>query len=285
MEAQKVKVLIVNADDFGLNDATNEGIVESHVAGAVTSTTLMVNAPRAERAAELARQNPRLGVGLHFNLTWGRPLSAAASVPALVDGGGNFLSREALARRLLLRKVPLWQVTRELEAQAKRLAELGLEPTHADSHQHIHAFGVVFAAVARHCLAAGVPMRVPWVAPDADASLRRRIKRFMLGALLDRATAPWRNQVRWNDGLGSVFDVGAQGGPLGDADYERVLARARGRAFELMVHPVTNALAMDGYTRIGAVSEAEWRYLRTGRLTAVARAAGFRLATYRDLPA
>lgn len=280
---RSLRMLIVNADDFGLNDAATDGIVESHRAGTVTSTTLMVNAPAAERAAALARENPALGIGLHFNLTWGRPLSAPGDVPALVDADGAFLPREKLARRLLLGRVPTRQVAAELQAQLRRLDELGIRPTHIDSHQHVHAFGAVFLAVARHCADASIPMRVPWVAADQNVSIGRRLRRALLRSMLARSTARWRGRVCWNDGLGSVFDLGAHGEPLEDTHYRRILSRARGDCFELMVHPVTDARAMAGYTRIGEVAEAEWRYLRTGRLVEVARAMGFRLGSYRDL--
>jgi hypothetical protein len=101
--------------------------------------------------------------------------------------------------------------------------------------------------------------------------------------MLARATKRWRGHVRWNDDLGSIFDVGADGAPLQDEIYRHILQRARGQAFELMVHPVTDASAMEGYTRIGRVGEAEWRYLRSGTLASIARETKFRLGNYRDL--
>ena len=57
--------LIVNADDFGLSPSVNEAVVRAHRDGILTSASLMVNAPGFAEAVELARANPRLGVGLH----------------------------------------------------------------------------------------------------------------------------------------------------------------------------------------------------------------------------
>jgi predicted glycoside hydrolase/deacetylase ChbG (UPF0249 family) len=212
-------------------------------------------------------------------------LSAPDDVPALVGPGGAFLPRERLARRLLLGRVPTRQVAAELQAQLRRIDDLGIRPTHVDSHQHVHAFGAVFSAVARHCADAGMPMRVPWVATDYGVSAGRRLRRALLRTLLARSTARWRGRVCWNDDLGSIFDLGAHGEALEDAHYRRILESARGQCFELMVHPVTDARAMDGYTRIGEVAEAEWRYLRTGSLVEVAQTMEFRLGSYRDLAA
>ena len=95
--------MIINADDFGLTDGLSEGIVEAHAGGVVTSTSLMVLAPAAERAARLARDQPRLSVGLHV-------------VDERLD-----------------------QPAREFERQLERFRELiGRDPTHVDSHHHVH---------------------------------------------------------------------------------------------------------------------------------------------------
>ncbi|MBW8312220.1 MAG: ChbG/HpnK family deacetylase [Rhizobium sp.] len=278
-----MKLLIVNADDFGLNAAANAGIIACHQAGSVTSTTLMANAPGFDEAVALARANPALGVGLHFNLTWGEPLAGAAQVPSLVGEDGRLLSREPLGRRALLGRLVPAELRRELDAQFDRLQDHGIAASHVDSHQHVHAFGPVFAAVAMHCQARSLPMRVPWVAADRQSSPARRLRRAVLSALLSRATRRWQGRVRWNDSLGSVFELGEAGARLEDAHYRQLLARATGPVHELMVHPVTSAEAMQGYTRVGPVAEAEYHYLRQGRLAALAAEAGYRLGNYREL--
>jgi len=277
--------LIVNADDFGLNAAANAGIIECHQAGSVTSTTLMANGEAFAEAVALAKDNPGLGVGLHFNLSWGRPVSEPARIPALVDDRGCFHSRGELARRSLLGRLPREQVELELDAQLGKLRVHGIEVTHIDSHQHVHAFGPVFAAVATRCEREGLPMRVPWVAREEGTRLKRRLRRSVLALLLRRSVACWRGRVRWNDGLGSVFDIGANGQALAADDYRRVLSAGSAEVFELMVHPVLSASAMEGYTRVGPVAEAEYRWLRTGELARLAEDLGFRLCSYRDLRA
>ena len=78
------KLLIVNADDFGLCKAQNYGIIEAFNHGVVTSTTAMVNMAAVEHAALLSAAAPELAVGMHFVLTLGRPLSP---MPGLVRDG------------------------------------------------------------------------------------------------------------------------------------------------------------------------------------------------------
>lgn len=80
------KLLIVNADDFGLSKGQNYGVIEAYQHGVVSSTTAMVNGGGAEHAAALSRQYPGLPIGLHFVLTHGRPLGA---MPSLVNERGE----------------------------------------------------------------------------------------------------------------------------------------------------------------------------------------------------
>lgn len=280
-----MKLLIVNADDFGLNAAANAGIIECFQAGSVSSTTLMANAPGFAEAVTLAKTNPGLGVGLHFNLTWGKPLLGLPAVRTLVDSAGNFRDRGRLGRQALLGRLPEDAVEQELEAQFQHLRSHGLRVSHVDSHQHVHAFGPIFSAVAKLCARERIPMRVPWVASGQAGSLARRARRAVLAAALGPSVRRWRGRVRWNDGLGSVFDFGNAGGNLSIANYSEILKSARSGVFELMVHPVTSAAAMEGYTRVGAVGEAEYRWLRRGELGELAQSLGFRIGSYDDMPA
>lgn len=99
--------LVVNADDFGLAHGVNDGIIEGHVSGIVTSTSLMVLRPAAGEAAELAIRHPELSVGLHFE--------------------DDELDDPGEAEHAFL-------------AQLERFRELvGRDPTHVDSHHHVHS--------------------------------------------------------------------------------------------------------------------------------------------------
>lgn len=99
------KLLIVNADDFGLSKGQNYGVIEAYQHGVVSSTTAMVNGGGAEHAAALSRQYPGLPIGLHFVLTHGRPLGA---MPSLVNEHGElgkWLWRRAEAGELQLDEI------------------------------------------------------------------------------------------------------------------------------------------------------------------------------------
>lgn len=149
-----MKYLIVNADDFGLSPGVNRGIVEAYLAGGITSTTLMVNMPGFQDAMNRSRSLPHLGVGLHFNLTSGTPVSDANLVPSLVQQDGTFRDfRLALARNE--RDIEI-----ELAAQWNRFIASGLRPTHLDSHHHIHQiFPSVYEAMTNLAIKENIPMR------------------------------------------------------------------------------------------------------------------------------
>ena len=137
-----VRRLIVNADDFGLTTSVSEGVIDAFRNKQVSSTTLLVNMTGTEEAVGLAEQNPSLGVGLHFNLTEGQPLTSAKS---LIDENGHFWSRGQLLRKILTRAVSPADITSEFIAQLDRAEDLGITPTHIDSHEHVHMAPAVFA--------------------------------------------------------------------------------------------------------------------------------------------
>jgi predicted glycoside hydrolase/deacetylase ChbG (UPF0249 family) len=101
--------LVVNADDLGMSPGVNEGILEAHAHGIVTSASLMVSRPGAEHAAALLEAHPELSVGLHFE-----------------EDGVHDLDDPGQAQELF-------------GAQLERFRDLtGSDPTHIDSHHHVH---------------------------------------------------------------------------------------------------------------------------------------------------
>jgi chitin disaccharide deacetylase len=114
--------LIVNADDFGQTSGINEAVIRCHETGIVTSASLMVRWPLAAAAAEYARRHPALSVGLHIDLgEWlgrdGRWVAVYEVVPI----------QNAAAIR--------YELARQLESFRRLMRR---DPTHLDSHQHVH---------------------------------------------------------------------------------------------------------------------------------------------------
>jgi chitin disaccharide deacetylase len=116
------RFLIVNADDFGMTPEINRGILRGHIEGIVTSTSLMVRRPAASHAVELSQSAPHLAVGLHLDLgEWSFRNGDWHCDYQVV----SFQDKSAIAQ----------EIRRQLE-QFRQLT--GRNPTHIDSHQHMH---------------------------------------------------------------------------------------------------------------------------------------------------
>src|SRR5215208_4232517 len=82
--------VIVNADDFGRSEAVNKAITRAHREGVLTSCSLMVTGAAFDDAVRLAKENPRLGVGIHLVTVVGQSVLPHAEIPTLVDEQRNF---------------------------------------------------------------------------------------------------------------------------------------------------------------------------------------------------
>ena len=249
-------LLIVNADDFGLSKGQNYGIVEACRHGVVTSTTAMVNGEAIEHAAALSRDLPDLGVGMHFVLTLGMPLTA---MPGLTRDGllGKWIWDMAEQGTL-----PLEEIARELDCQFNRFVDLfGREPTHIDSHHHVHMIPAIFPLVAEFARRKGVALRV-----DRQVDMPGET-----GGDLPPTT----------DGFSSAF----YGDEISEALFLSVLDRSvqQGeRSLEVMAHPAF----IDNTSRKSAYCWprlAEMEVLTSTSLKYAIAERGYRLGTFRDL--
>jgi predicted glycoside hydrolase/deacetylase ChbG (UPF0249 family) len=141
-----LKHLITNADDFGFTRDVNEGIIHAHREGILTATTLMATGAAFDHAIGLARENPKLDVGVHLVLV------GTAHYPATVSG---------LLKTISLRRIPIYD---ELAAQIRKILDAGVRPTHLDTHKHTHLLPPVLDAVAR----LSQEFQIPWVRRPFD---------------------------------------------------------------------------------------------------------------------
>lgn len=152
--------VVLHADDFGMNASVNEGILKSLREGLLTSTSLLANAPAAEQACaawasldkeraegRLHSREPRLelgdtskpfDLGIHLNLTQGRPLTGASYPSELLDEHGQFPGVGPLFSKIRgLRADALSRVEKELCAQIEWMLDRGIRPTHLNGHQYV----------------------------------------------------------------------------------------------------------------------------------------------------
>ncbi|TZE82971.1 carbohydrate deacetylase [Calorimonas adulescens] len=152
-----MKYLITNADDFGLTVGVNRAIIEGINYGTISSTTLMVNMPLAGGAIKWVKDNNIGCVGIHLNLTCGKPVLPPHEVPSLVDGNGMFYHR----RPEMMAHATREDIEKELRAQVEKFLDAGLKPTHIDGHHHIQLHEEILEIFIDICRGYKIPMRHP----------------------------------------------------------------------------------------------------------------------------
>lgn len=150
-----MKKLILNADDFGYSYGVNYGILESHLRGILTSTTLMAGMPGFDHAVSLAKAHPTLGVGVHLTLTCGRPVLGGHKT--LTEATGTFHSLSFYKQEDTV--LDQNEVYDEWKAQIEKVLASGIEPTHLDSHHHVHIFKGLEAVFVRLAKEYRLPVR------------------------------------------------------------------------------------------------------------------------------
>ncbi len=149
--------LIVNADDFGKSESVNEAVIRAHREGVLTTTSLMVNEPGCVSAVRLARENPRLGVGLHLTLLCGRAALPHSEIPGLVNEQGRFTENPAGAGfRYFFQPGLARHLRAEIHAQFTRFNQTGLPLDHVNGHLHLHLHPTVLRILAEDAGSLGI---------------------------------------------------------------------------------------------------------------------------------
>jgi chitin disaccharide deacetylase len=137
--------LIVNADDFGRSHSINEAVIRAHRQGILTSASLMVNESACDEAVALAKENPKLGVGLHLTLLCGRSALLQKEIPGLVNAVGQFTNSPVGAGvKYFFHRGLRPQLEAEIAEQFARFQKTGLKLDHVNGHLHIHLQPTVF---------------------------------------------------------------------------------------------------------------------------------------------
>jgi predicted glycoside hydrolase/deacetylase ChbG (UPF0249 family) len=132
------RLLIINADDFGMCHAVNEAVFRAFSNGLLRSTTLMVPCPWALHAMHFLANHPEIPFGVHLtaisdwvDYRWG-PITPQDKVSSLLNQDGTFPNFEQMHQ--FLAQVKLDELELEFRAQIETVLSAGLQPTHLDWH-------------------------------------------------------------------------------------------------------------------------------------------------------
>jgi predicted glycoside hydrolase/deacetylase ChbG (UPF0249 family) len=180
--------IIINADDLGYSIGRDKGIFECFEAGAITCASLIVNGPTAVSAAKKASEIG-LPLGLHLNLTEGKPLTTHSSLCN---------DNDTMYYKMLNRKATILDkdIVRECRAQLERFRQLtGAYPIHVDGHQHVHILKGIPELIAPLLKDVGVcSVRIPdedlstmdWLCPKKKKRYEDRFGAAMRARLIFR---------------------------------------------------------------------------------------------------
>ncbi len=137
--------LIVNADDFGLSPSVNEAVIRAHRDGILTTASLMVNETGFEEAVKLAKENQKLGVGLHLTLLHGHSALPPEKIPGLVNSQKEFSNSPiVVGMKYFLKGSLREQLRAEIHGQFEKFHATGLPLDHVNGHLHLHLHPTIF---------------------------------------------------------------------------------------------------------------------------------------------
>jgi hopanoid biosynthesis associated protein HpnK len=288
--------LIVNADDLGWTQGVNRGIAEAHRNGIVTSTSLLANGCAFEEGVQSALQSPRLGVGVHLNLSDGKPLAPARQVKSLLDENGNFSGGpETLLFRLTAKSLDAREVELEWNAQIERVRAAGIRPTHLDGHKHVQMLPGLFAVALRLAKKHGIEaVRVSHEASSLRAALNSGGE--LAGLMLKQGVQARGLKLLARDARKMAERAGiaaadyfcgiAQTGVLTKKGIQQMLASLPEGTTELMCHPgYADAELEKSATRLQKSRQTELEILTDKEIRKSVAVLGIRLINYGEIGA
>jgi chitin disaccharide deacetylase len=286
--------LIVNADDLGWTQGVNRGIAEAHRNGIVTSTSLLANGCAFEAGVRTARESPQLGVGVHLNLSDGKPVAPAEQVKSLLDENGDFSGGpETLLLRLTAKKLETKEVETEWNAQIEKVRATGIRPTHLDGHKHVQMLPGLFAVALRLAKKHGIEaVRVAHEASSLRAALTSGGE--PTGVTLKQGVQARGLKLLGRDARAMTERAGiatadyfcgiAQTGVLTKKGVQQLLASLPEGTTELMCHPgYADADLEKSATRLQKSRETELEILTDNEIRKSVATLGIRLINYGEI--
>lgn len=279
--------LIINADDFGIHTEVNHAVITACQQGILTSTSLLATGPAFDEAVEMARQCPKLGIGIHLCLVGSLcPVLPQSEVSSLVTEQGVVPeSYTDIMKRIFEGNYNYEQVYRELDAQMAKIMATGLNITHVDSHQHLHVLPQIWPIVQTlmkkyHIHRLRIP-REDYTFKALLANPVRALGRDGLTYLSKRAM----NDVRRLHFTTSDYFWGmADGGNMNETNLKYIISRLPFGVHEIMMHPGRSTAVLSHSFSWGYHWEDEFHALLSTTVQQCLQDHGIELIHYGDLP-
>ncbi|MFH2068578.1 MAG: ChbG/HpnK family deacetylase [Candidatus Omnitrophota bacterium] len=261
------RFLIVNADDFGLCAEITTGIIKAHTDGIVTAASIAANGRYLKEGIALLK-NTGLDPGVHLTLV-GKEKPVSGPISGLVDAEGYFLAnyRKVIAR-ILSGRFDETALRKELFSQVGLIRNYGINPTHLDSHQHLH----LLPAVRNIALEIAKKFNLKWIRlPSANPAGFQEIGLNLLSrSLKSRAQ---QQKLRFTDSFLGFQERGR----INEERLALMLRRLKSGLTELMVHPGHDA---SGKYDWGYHWKDEFQALTSERIKGIIKEQGITLTNF-----
>lgn len=283
--------LIVNADDFGYTSGVNRAIVESHIRGVVTSSTLMANGGAFAEAVALARTVPKLSVGCHVVLIDGEPLVAPEKLPSLTASQKFRDGMKTFAARALSGRLAAGEITAEVTAQIRKIQAAGIAVSHVDTHKHTHLFPQILRPVLRAAAECGVravrnPFGPRFPLRSGELLAKPRLwTRYVEVRILRRFAGTFHEGVQREGFAAPDGTLGIEvTGTLDEKLFQAIAGSIPEGTWEFVCHPGYNDAELQAaHTRLRESRETELRVLTLPAARDLLSRVGIELISYRDL--
>jgi len=160
----QTRFLIITADDFGASKNINEGIKLAADKKVITTISALTNFKESlPELKAISETHPEIGIGVHLNITTGKPILSTEEVPTLVNAEGNFYTIDELLP--ILSTISLADLHKELKAQILALVNIGIKIDHLSDQNGILSFHTsFFEVVTVLALVFNIPVRTPEIA-------------------------------------------------------------------------------------------------------------------------
>lgn len=279
------KKIIVTADDYGMSRGVNDAIDAGIEAGLITSTNVMTNMEYYNEASKLKKTG--VSVGLHWNISAGKPISDAKDIPSLVDRQGKFFSYAEFRSRYRNKQISDEDLKKELIAQYRRFTDVCGEPDYWNTHQNTHVDFRIFKLFTDIAAELGIfkmrshkriyipssngksSMSVKWIIAEP-------IKRFVLN-----------NWVNYSEKKGMKLPFGVVLA-LNKEDLKNPpycfshMKITNNQVAEYVIHPST-VLDSEYFGSIGEDRISEYKQFTSDEQKEIFKANGFELVTFKRL--
>jgi predicted glycoside hydrolase/deacetylase ChbG (UPF0249 family) len=217
-----MKQIIINADDFGINEVVTAEIENQIKAGNVSSTTVMANGLCLDKVKRFATFHPEISFGVHLCLSEFDSITKSSSLrqSGIIDENGSFIHKEIFKLKQFSEDTKK-AISEELNAQIDIVSSMGFPISHADSHHHVHTI---------------YPLKEVF----ADVLNKRGIKKIRIGGdfrtwQTRRHVLLWIRRLRLNKYYNSHFIT--TNAFYSYAEYLKMGQRCGDNIIELMCHP------------------------------------------------